>query len=62
MQLRSLYIFTFWGLNAVKHKEGRTIVGKGFLARFFNFLQGGLRNVPMSRLNFLGASPKLMTE
>lgn len=53
--------FTFWGLNAVKQKPGRTTVGKGFLARFFNFLQGGLRNVPMSRLNFLGASPKLMT-
>ena len=53
--------FTFWGLNAIKNKPGRTIIGKGFLARFFNFLQGGLNNVPMSRLGFLGASPKLMT-
>jgi len=53
--------FTFWGLNAIKNKPGRTTVGKGFLAKFFNFLQGGLNNVPMSRLNFLGASPKLMT-
>lgn len=53
--------FTFWGLNAIKNKKGRTFVGKGFLARFFNFLQGGLNNTPMSRLNFCGISSKLMT-
>jgi len=53
--------FTFWGLNAVKKKEGHSPVGKGFLAKFFGFLMGGRKNVPLSRLNFLGASPKLMT-
>ncbi|MDP4210522.1 MAG: DsrE/DsrF/DrsH-like family protein [Bacteroidota bacterium] len=53
--------FTFWGLNAVKKKRGRTFLGKGFLARFFGFLMGGINNVPLSRLNFGGASPKLMT-
>jgi peroxiredoxin family protein len=53
--------FTFWGLNAIKSKKGRSFVGKGFLARVFGFLMGGLNNVPLTRLNFLGASPKLMT-
>lgn len=53
--------FTFWGLNVIKKKRGRSPLGKGFLARFFGFLMGGPKNVPLSRLNFLGVSPKLMT-
>ena len=53
--------FTFWGLNILKRKQGRSFVGQGFLARFFNFLMGGKNNVPLSRLNFGGISPKLMT-
>ncbi len=53
--------FTFWGLNAIKNERGRKAIGKGFLARFFGFLQGGRNNVPLSRLNFAGLSPKLMT-
>jgi peroxiredoxin family protein len=54
--------FTFWGLNAVKKKQGRSFTGKGVMARFFGFLMGGPKNVPLSRLNFLGASPKLMNQ
>lgn len=53
--------FTFWGLNAIKKKKNRSFAGKGFLARFFGFLMGGIHNVPLSRLNFGGLSPKLMT-
>jgi peroxiredoxin family protein len=53
--------FTFWGLNLVKAKKGRAILGKGILDRFFNFLLGGINNLPLSRFNFLGASPLLMT-
>jgi len=53
--------FTFWGLNAIKKKKGRSFTGKGMLAKTFGFLMGGVNNVPLSRLNFLGASPKLMT-
>lgn len=53
--------FTFWGLNVIRRAQGRRPIGKGFLARFFNFLQGGSRKVPLSRLNFGGISPKLMT-
>ena len=53
--------FTFWGLNAIKKQRGRKAIGKGFLAKFFGFLQGGRNNVPLSRLNFAGLSPKLMT-
>ncbi|MBI3985507.1 MAG: DsrE/DsrF/DrsH-like family protein [Lentisphaerae bacterium] len=52
--------FTFWGLNLVKKRSGRTWIGKGLLARFFNFLMGGPGNVPLSRLNFGGVSPRLM--
>lgn len=53
--------FTFWGLNSVKKHKGRHFVGKGAMAKLFNFLMGGINNVPLSRLNFLGISPKLMT-
>jgi len=53
--------FTFWGLNALKKNQGRVAMGKSVLARAFNFLMGGFKNMPLSRLNFLGASPRLMT-
>ncbi len=53
--------FTFWGLNVIKKERGRKALGKGFLAKFFVFLQGGRNNLPLSRLNFGGISPKLMT-
>jgi peroxiredoxin family protein len=53
--------FTFWGLNALKKKQGRVALGKSVMARAFNFLMGGLKNLPLSRLNFFGASPRLMT-
>ena len=53
--------FTFWGLGIIKKNTGRSFIGKGFLARFFNFLLGGRKQLPLSRLNFGGASPLLMT-
>ncbi len=53
--------FTFWGLNALKKKKGRVAMGNSIMARAFNFLMGGLNNLPLSRLNFFGASSKLMT-
>jgi peroxiredoxin family protein len=53
--------FTFWGLDIIKKNRGRSFIGKGFLARFFNFLLGGRKNLPLSRLNFGGISPGLMT-
>jgi peroxiredoxin family protein len=53
--------FTFWGLNLIKKKRGRTAIGRGLLARVFNFLLGGRNNLPLSRLNFGGISPRLMT-
>ena len=53
--------FTFWGLNIIKKRHGHRWNGRGFMARFFNFLLGGRNNLPLSRLNFGGLSPKLMT-
>lgn len=53
--------FTFWGLNALKKKQGHSWLGKDILSRMFNFLMGGLKNLPLSRLNFGGISPILMT-
>jgi len=53
--------FTFWGYNVIKKASGHRFQGTGFLAKFFNFLMGGLNNLPLSRLNFCGISPKLMT-
>jgi peroxiredoxin family protein len=53
--------FTFWGLNIIKKRRGHRWTGRGLLARFFNFLMGGRNNLPLSRLNFGGLSPRLMT-
>jgi peroxiredoxin family protein len=53
--------FTFWGYNIIKKKRGRAWLGQGILAKVFNFLMGGRRNLPLSRLNFAGISPDLMT-
>jgi len=53
--------FTFWGLNLIKKKQNHAAIGRGILARFFNFLLGGTNNLPLSRLNFGGLSPRLMT-
>ncbi len=51
--------FTFWGLDAIKIKQGRSPVGKGFLPKVFGLFMGGLQSAPVSRLNFLGLSPKI---
>lgn len=49
--------FTFWGLNAVKAKQGRSPLGKSFLTKVFGVFMGGLQSAPVSRLNFGGLSP-----
>ncbi|MFA6335781.1 MAG: DsrE/DsrF/DrsH-like family protein [Bacteroidales bacterium] len=49
--------FTFWGLDAIKIKQGRSLVGRGFLPKLFAFFMGGLKSAPVSRLNFGGISP-----
>ena len=41
--------FTFWGLDAIKKKQGRAFLGKGFLPKMFGFMMGGLRVAPVSR-------------
>lgn len=51
--------FTFWGLDAIKEKQGRAWVGKDSLTKLFGFLMGGLRKTPASRFNFLGIGPKV---
>jgi len=51
--------FTFLGLDAIKIKQGRSPVGKGFLPKVFGLFMGGLKSAPVSRLNFLGLSPKI---
>ena len=53
--------FTFWGLNVLKKKQGRAWLGQGILAKVFNFLMGGRGKLPLSRFNFGGISPSLMT-
>ena len=54
-------LFTFWGYNIIKKKKGRSFLGSGILAKTFNFLMGGFKKLPLSRLNFVGLSPILMT-
>ena len=40
--------FTFWGLDAIKQKQGRSFTGGNWLTK-----------LPTSRFNFLGAGPKI---
>lgn len=51
--------FTFWGLDAIKRKQGRAALGKGFWPKLFGLMMGGLKNTPTSRFNFLGLGPKI---
>ena len=51
--------FTFWGLDAIKLKQGRAFIGRGWLTKLFGFMMGGLKVAPTSRFNFLGISPKI---
>jgi peroxiredoxin family protein len=51
--------FTFWGLDAIKRKQGRSFTGGNWLTKLFGFMMGGLKVTPTSRFNFLGASPKI---
>lgn len=51
--------FTFWGLDAIKRKQGRSFTGRGFLSRVFGFMEGGLGTARASRFNFLGLGRKL---
>lgn len=51
--------FTFWGLDALKIKQGRSAVGKGFLPKIFGLMMGGIKTAPVSRLNFAGLSPRI---
>lgn len=51
--------FTFWGLDAIKQKQGRALLGSTALTKAFGFLMGGLKVAPVSRFNFLGISPKI---
>ena len=47
--------FTFWGLDAIKQKHGRSLTGGNWLTKIFGFMMGGLKVAPTSRFNFLGA-------
>ncbi|MGM9702510.1 MAG: DsrE/DsrF/DrsH-like family protein [Prevotella sp.] len=51
--------FTFWGLDAIKQKQGRAFVGGNWLTKLFGFMMGGVKVAPTSRFNFLGASPRI---
>ena len=51
--------FTFWGLDAIKEKQGRSFLGKDWLTKIFGFLMGGTRVAPVSRMNFCGISGKI---
>lgn len=51
--------FTFWGLDALKKKKGRALVGDSPLTKLFGFMMGGLSAAPNSRFNFFGLGPKI---
>ncbi len=51
--------FTFWGLDAIKRKQGRNFIGSNWLTKTFGFMMGGLKVAPNSRFNFWGIGPKI---
>ena len=51
--------FTFWGLDAIKKKQGRSFIGGNWLTKIFGFMMGGLHVAPTSRFNYLVAGPKI---
>lgn len=51
--------FTFWGLDAIKKKQGRAPLGGNWLTKVFGVMMGGLKVAPNSRFNFLGIGPKI---
>ena len=51
--------FTFWGLDAIKKKKGRSFVGTGLIPKLFGFFMGGVQSTPTSRFNLFGLGPAL---
>ena len=51
--------FTFWGLDAIKRKRGRSFIGSNCLTKIFGFMMGGLSVAPNSRFNFSGIGPQI---
>ena len=51
--------FTFWGLDAIKQKRGRSFIGGNWLTKLFGFMMGGLSVAPNSKFNFCGIGPKI---
>lgn len=51
--------FTFWGLDALKKKQGRAPLGGNWLTKVFGFMMGGLNVAPNSRFNFFGMGPRI---
>ena len=51
--------FTFWGLDAIKQKRGRSFIGSNWLTKIFGFMMGGLKVTPNSRFNFGGIGPQI---
>ncbi len=49
--------FTFWGLDAIKKKLGRSPLGSNWLTKIFGVMMGGLHSAPTSRFNFFGIGP-----
>lgn len=54
--------FTFWGLNVLKKKKGRRPIGREFLEKMFNIMMGARNNLPLSKFNFMGIGPVLMSD
>ena len=51
--------FTFWGLDAIKQKRGRSFTGGNWLTKLFGFMMGGQSVAPNSRFNFAGIGPQI---
>ena len=51
--------FTFWGLDAIKQKKGRSFIGSNWLTKIFGFMMGGISVTPSSRFNCCGIGPKI---
>lgn len=52
--------FTFWGLNVLRDAN-KKVKGKSILEKMFGtMMPKGVKNLPLSKMNFCGIGPKLM--
>lgn len=61
--LETTMFFTFWGLSALKKKDGGTLTGKSLKEKMFAMMTpGGPGDMGVSKMNFFGIGAKMLRQ